>query len=160
MLNHIIWELISPLSVQQISPQVVDLLKRLQQVSEDSTLALLRVDDGSAVLLLQEALVGFKRVQHLFETDQLSTALGIPILSVAQRETNVIQFFQRGALSQPRRTVISSFNQASHAKQPVQISILLRIVIVISAAFGGMVAILFEFCLFTDFCSLSFEGLL
>jgi hypothetical protein len=85
LLNRIIWELISPLAVEEVSPQVAQVLKCLQQVSEDPSLALLSIERGSTHLILQGSQEGFVRIQQLLEVGRLSSLLNLPVLTVQRR---------------------------------------------------------------------------
>jgi hypothetical protein len=87
LLNRIVWELISPLSMTDVSPQVAQLLKRLQQVSDDPSLALLSIEAGSTILTFQGTQSGFLRIRRLLEAGQLSILLNVPVHSIQQRQS-------------------------------------------------------------------------
>jgi class 3 adenylate cyclase len=82
ILNQIVWELVSPLCIEEISPQVETLLNRLRQVSGDDSLRVLKIKAGSTVLVLQSSQEAFERIRTLFGTGQLTELLGIPIQDV------------------------------------------------------------------------------
>jgi hypothetical protein len=102
-LNRIIWELISPLSMTEVSPQVAQLLKRLQQASDDPSLALLSIEAGSTILTFQGTQSGFLQIQKLLEVGQLSTLLNVPVHSVQQRQS---EFYS--PLTTSNSTIVSS----------------------------------------------------
>ncbi len=82
ILNQIIWELVSPLSVDEVSPQLEVLLNRLRQVSGDDSLKLVTIKVGSTILVLQGSPEGFRRIRSLLGTGQLTEILGIPVRDV------------------------------------------------------------------------------
>jgi len=145
VLNRIIWELVSPLSVEQVSPQVMELLLRLQQVSEDDSLALLRIETGSTVLVLQGSQQGFDRIESLFATAQLPKLLGIPVLSVQQRASFVIAHTSSPALTvalAQGEFTDTDDRQTNWIGQP-RIGALLRWILLVGAAIAAGVT-LFE----------------
>ncbi|HBB34631.1 MAG TPA: hypothetical protein DDZ80_18495 [Cyanobacteria bacterium UBA8803] len=82
ILTQIVWELVSPLSFTEVSPQVEAILKRLQQVSGDYSLKLLKIKAGSTILVLQGSEKGFERISSLLSTGQLSESVGILVRDV------------------------------------------------------------------------------
>jgi hypothetical protein len=85
ILNQIVWELVSPLSVEEVSPQLGDLIKRLQQVSGDYSLTLLNIKAGSTILFLEGSQKGFDHIRSLFIRGQLTQNLGIPVENVESK---------------------------------------------------------------------------
>jgi len=150
LLSRIVWELVSPLEIEQVSPKVVDLLQRLQQASSDSSLALIRVESGSTILILESSQIGFERIQAWFETSQLEEKLGIPILSLAQRDFDAI-----AQLENPETLSMEQIKRTTHR---MLMRWVVRTILLTSAAIGSIIALVFEFCLFSDICTLSFEG--
>jgi hypothetical protein len=66
---------------------VAQLLKRLQQVSDDPSLALLSIEAGSTILTFQGTQSGFLRIRRLLEAGQLSILLNVPVHSIQQRQS-------------------------------------------------------------------------
>ncbi|HEY9600828.1 MAG TPA: AAA-like domain-containing protein [Allocoleopsis sp.] len=86
ILHQIIWELISPLSVDEVSPQLEALLKRLRQVSGDYSLELVKIKVGSTILVLRGSLQGFEHINSLLSAGELSEMLGIPVRDVSKSQ--------------------------------------------------------------------------
>jgi hypothetical protein len=82
ILNQIIWELVSPLSVDEVSPQLEALLKRLRQVSGDYSLELVKIKVGSTILVLRGSPEGLERIRSLLRREELSEMLGIPVQAI------------------------------------------------------------------------------
>ncbi|HEY9729331.1 MAG TPA: AAA-like domain-containing protein, partial [Chroococcales cyanobacterium] len=95
ILNQIIWELISPLSVDEVSPQLEALLKRLRQVSGDYSLELVKIKVGSTILVLRGSLQGLERIRSLLSMGELSEMLGIPVRDVRSESQEFKSIEQR-----------------------------------------------------------------
>ncbi|MGK7874198.1 MAG: AAA-like domain-containing protein [Xenococcaceae cyanobacterium] len=90
--NQILWELVSPLSVDEVSPKLADILKHLQQVAGDYSLALRKILSdstilsstilSSTILVLQGSQEGFEKIRSLFRAGQLTEILSIPVQDV------------------------------------------------------------------------------
>lgn len=53
LINEIVWELVSPLSVDEVNPQLEALLNRLRQISGNDSLELVKIKVGSTILALR-----------------------------------------------------------------------------------------------------------
>lgn len=79
-----IWELVSPLSPEEINAQRRKLLQQLQQLADDRHLQLLAVrpDREISILKLQSEAEGYRRVRTLFKTSQLANIIGMLVKDV------------------------------------------------------------------------------
>ncbi|MBP0021529.1 MAG: hypothetical protein J7647_28745 [Cyanobacteria bacterium SBLK] len=82
--HQMIWELVSPLTLEEINAQRRELLRRLQQLADDRHLQLLaiRPDRNISILKFQSAADGYRRVRTLFKTSQLANIIGMLVKDV------------------------------------------------------------------------------
>lgn len=86
--HQMIWELVSPLTLEEINAQRRELLRQLQQLADDRHLQLLaiRPDRGISILKFQSAAEGYRRVRTLFKTSQLASIIGMLVKDVRPME--------------------------------------------------------------------------
>lgn len=119
ILNQIIWELVSPLSVDEVSPQVERLLNRLQQVSGDNSLELVKIKVGSTILVLRGSPKGFERIRTLLSTAQLTELLEIPIQDVRYADSASIELSKRLSPNLVAEASSTNFGRGSSTLQQV-----------------------------------------
>ncbi|MEA5468359.1 hypothetical protein VB714_05720, partial [Spirulina sp. 06S082] len=88
--HQIVWELVSPLTIEEIRPQKQELLQQLQRLADDRHLQLLEIhpERDISILKFQSEAQSYKRVRTLFKTAQLANILGLLIKDVRLMETN------------------------------------------------------------------------
>ncbi|WP_204105893.1 MULTISPECIES: hypothetical protein [Spirulina sp. CCY15215] len=107
--HQIVWELYSPLTVEEIQDQKQKLLKRLQRLTDDRHLQLLAIhpEKDISILQFQSEADSYKQVRTLFKTAQLAGILGLSIKDVRLLRTND-SFPPNLTVSSPEKTRFQS----------------------------------------------------
>ncbi|WP_017307182.1 hypothetical protein [Spirulina subsalsa] len=101
--KSIYWELVSPLTVEDIQAQRWGILKRLQKVSDDVDLQMLDIQGGLAqptIVRFEGSPQGYQRIRTLVKTMQLTDLVGVMVKEVRERQHNQHNIAETSQISQ------------------------------------------------------------